>query len=367
MSEQLAPADEQLLRDTVHKVFGELFGSSDVRRLMATDTGWDSATWRRLVGQLGVAGIAVDEKFGGSGLSAREAGLVFEEAGRCLAATPLLAVTGLAIPLLQAAGDATACERWLPGLCDGTVIATVVYADGDGRFGPDGVGVRAEGESLFGTGGYVVDAAIADVLFTPARTADGIAIFAVERNTPGVTVTPLVTLDQTRKQAHVVFDGARGVRLSCSGSTGCALEQAYATSCALLACELSGVAAQCLDMTAEYVRSRVQFGRPIGSFQAVKQMLAELLIRVESARSASTAAVGAVGTPDLWWTASVAKAYCSEAAMRAAEETIQLHGGIGFTWEHDAHLYFKRARAGEEMLGTAREHYARVSEYLSQI
>jgi acyl-CoA dehydrogenase len=367
MSEQLAPVDEQLLRDTVHKVFGELFGSSVVRRLMATQTGWDPATWRRLVGELGVAGIAVDETFGGSGLSTREAGLVFEEAGRCLGATPLFAVTGLAIPLLQAAGDAAACARWLPGLCDGTVIATVAYADARGRFGPDRVDVRAEGDRLFGTAGYVVDGAIADVLFTPARTADGTAIFAVERDAPGVAVAQLVTLDQTRKQADVTLDGARGVRLSCSGSTGYALEQAYATSCALLACELAGVAAQCLDMAAEYARSRVQFGRPIGSFQAVKQKLAELLIRVESARSASAAAVAAAGTADLWWTASLAKAYCSEAAMRAAEDAIQLHGGIGFTWEHDAHLYFKRARAGEEMLGTAREHYGRVGEYLGRI
>jgi alkylation response protein AidB-like acyl-CoA dehydrogenase len=122
-------------------------------------------------------------------------------------------------------------------------------------------------------------------------------------------------------------------------------------------------------MTAEYARGRLQFGRPIGSFQAVKQKLADLLIQVESARSAATAAVAAAAdhSPDLWWTASLAKAYCSEAAMHASEETIQIHGGIGFTWEHDAHLYFKRARTGEELLGTAREHYDRVAEHVSQI
>jgi acyl-CoA dehydrogenase len=366
MSEQLAPADERLLRDTAHKVFGELFPSGVIRELMATDAGWHRPTWRRLVEQLGLAGIVVDEKFGGSGLSAREAGLVFEEAGRCLGAEPLFAVAGLAVPLLLATGDDAACARWLPGLCDGTLIATAVYADAQGRFGPARVDVRADGGRLFGCGGYVVDAGTADVVFTPASTPDGLAIFAVESGAPGVEFTPLVTLDQTRKQAHVVFDGAPAVRLQVADATE-ALERAYATSCALLACELAGVAAQCLDMTTAYARRRVQFGRPIGSFQAVKQKLAELLIRVESARSAATAAVAAVGTPDLWWTASLAKAYCSEAAMRAAEETIQLHGGIGFTWEHDAHLYFKRARAGEEMLGTAREHYARVGEHVSQI
>jgi acyl-CoA dehydrogenase len=209
-----------------------------------------------------------------------------------------------------------------------------------------------------------VGAAEADVIFTPARTAEGPAVFAVERASPGVTITPLVTLDQTRKQAHVRFDGAPASRLEVAER---ALDRAYATSCALLACELAGVAARCLDMTAEYARERVQFGRPIGSFQAIK--LADLLIRVESARSAATAAVEAAATdsPDLWWTASLAKAYCAEAAMYASELTIQIHGGIGFTWEHDAHLYFKRARTGQQLLGTTVEHYAHVAEHLSRI
>ena len=366
MSIQVELAHEKALRDTVRGAFHQMFSSRTVRDFMATDTGWDPATWQRLVREVGVAGIAVGERFGGSALSAREAGLVFEEAGRCLATAPLLAVTGLAVPLLCAARDDAASERWLPALCDGSLIATVAYADAHGRFGPDRVDVRAKADRLFGTGGYVVDAASADVVFTPARTADGPAIFAVERGAPGVEIRSLVTLDQTRKQSHVVFDNAPAVRLRVADPAE-ALNEAFATSCALLACELSGVAAKCLDVTAEYARTRIQFGRPIGSFQAVKQKLAELLIRVESARSAATAAVAAVGTPDLWWTASLAKAYCSEASMRAAEETIQLHGGIGFTWEHDAHLYFKRARSGEELLGTAREHYARVGEHLRQI
>ena len=366
MSVQLAPADEQLLRDTVRDAFGRLFPGRTVRDLMASDTGWDRPTWRRLVTEVGVAGIAVSEHLGGSGLSWREAGLVFEQAGRCLGGAPLFAVAGLAVPLLLAADDDVACARWLPGLCDGSLVATVVYADEHGRFGPDRVDVRADGERLCGSGSYVVDAASADVVFTPARTADGPAIFAVDRHAPEVTVAPLVTLDQTRKQAHVAFHDAPAARLQVADAAQ-ALERGYATSCALLACELAGVAAQCLDMTATYARSRVQFGRPIGSFQAVKQKLAELLIRVESARSAAAAAVAAVGGPDLSWTASLAKAYCAEAAMRAAEEAIQLHGGIGFTWEHDAHLYFKRARTGEELLGSVREHHARVGEHLSRI
>jgi acyl-CoA dehydrogenase len=368
MSDDIELGDAQLFQNTAHEVFTELFPSARVRELMATQSGWDAPTWRKLTGQLGVAGLMVEERFGGSGLTARELGLVFEEAGRCLGGTPMFAVAGLTIPLLLQTGDADALAGLLPKLCDGSLVATVIYADADGRWGPSRVAIRAEGDRLFGRSGYVVDAAYSDLILTPARTPQGTAIFAVERDAAGVEVTPLVTLDQTRKQARVELSGARGVRLD-GGAIDSALERAYATSCALLACELSGVAARCLEMTSEYARGRVQFGRPIGSFQAVKQKLADLLIQVESARSAATAAVAAAAddSPDLWWTASLAKAYCSEAAMHASEETIQLHGGIGFTWEHDAHLYFKRARTGEELLGAAGEHYDRVAEHVSQI
>jgi acyl-CoA dehydrogenase len=365
MSHDTGLADAQLLQHTTREVFTELFPSARVRELMATQSGFDLKDWRRLTGELGVTGLMVDEQFGGSGLSARELGVVFEQAGRSLGGAPMFAVAGLAIPLLLQCGDTAACTRWLPGLCDGSLLATVIYADADGRWGPAQVDIRADGDRLSGRSGYVVDAD-SDLIFTTARTPDGPAVFAVERHGDGVEVTPLITLDQTRKQARVDFTGARGMRLDTAAGS---VDRAYATSCALLACELVGVAARCLDMTVEYARERVQFGRPIGSFQAIKQKLADLLIQVESARSAATAAVDAVAadSPDLCWTASLAKAYCSEAAMHASEETIQIHGGIGFTWEHDAHLYFKRARSGEELLGTAREHYDRVAEHLSHI
>jgi alkylation response protein AidB-like acyl-CoA dehydrogenase len=360
------PSDARLLQKTTQEVFAELFPSTRVRELMATDSGWDRQTWKRLTGELGIAGLMIDEDLGGSGLSARELGLVFEEAGRCLGAAPLFAVAGLAIPLLISVGDDDAREALLPKLCDGSLIATVMYADGDGRWGPSHVDVQVQAGRLHGGGGFVVDAGCADLIFIPVREAEGLAVYAVERDAAGVDVVALVPLDQTRKQARVTLTGARGVRL---GDGADAVQRGFDTSCALLACELTGVAARCLEMTTDYARDRVQFGRRIGSFQAVKQKLAEALIQVESARSAATAAASAAadrGT-DLWWTASLAKAYCSEAAMHVAEETIQLHGGIGFTWEHDAHLFFKRARTGEEMLGSAREHYDRVGTHLSVI
>ena len=368
MSQEPELADAQLLRNAAREVFTRLFPSTRVRELMSTPEGFDRQDWSRLTGELGVAGMMVDEHFGGSGMTARELGVVFEQAGHSLGGAPMFAVAGLAIPLLLEAGDADAHARWLPGLCDGSLLATVIYADADGRWGPARVDIHADGDQLFGRSGYVIDAAESDVLLTPARTPDGPAVFAVDRDDAGVEVTPLVTLDQTRKQARVEFTGARGVRLS-GAAVAPLVDRAYSTSCALLAAELSGVAARCLDMTTEYARERVQFGRPIGSFQAIKQKLADLLIQVESARSAAAAAVDAVATdsPDLCWTAALAKAYCSEAAMHASEETIQIHGGVGFTWEHDAHLYLKRARSGQELLGTVREHYDVVASYLSHI
>jgi alkylation response protein AidB-like acyl-CoA dehydrogenase len=359
-------AETQLLQTTAREVFTELFPSERVRELMATAPGFDRGDWHRLTGELGVTGLMVGEEFGGAGLSARELGVVFEEAGRSLGGAPMFGVAGLTIPLLLESGDVDAQARWLPGLSDGSVLATVIYTDAVGRWDPGLVDISAEGNRLDGRAGYVVEAADADLLFAPARTPNGPALFAVERSSPGVTITPLVTLDQTRKQAHVEFSGAPAVQLH---ATGRCLDRAFAISCALLACELVGVASRCLDMSVDYARERVQFGRAIGSFQAIKQKLADLLIQVESARSAATAAAEAAasGSADLWWTASLAKAYCSEAAMRTGEENIQIHGGIGFTWEHDAHLCFKRARTGQELLGTPREHYHRVAEHLSHI
>lgn len=368
MTDQIDLDDTRLLQATAREVFAELFSSQHIRDLMATPSGWDRRSWQRLTGELGVAGLIVDDSLGGSGLTARELGLIFEEAGRCLGGGPMFAVAGLAIPVLLYSGDAAACKRWLPPLCDGSLIATAIYADANGRWGPGQVDIRADGDRLFGCSGYVVDAADSELILTPARTPDGPAIFAVENHTNGVEITPLVTLDQTRKQARVEFTGAQGIRLH-SAAAEDALDRAYALSCALLACELCGVAARCLEMTADYARERIQFGRPIGSFQAIKQKLADLLIQVESARSAATAAVGAAATnsPDLWWTASLAKSYCADAAMHASSETIQIHGGIGFTWEHDAHLYFKRARTGQELLGSVDGHYERVGMHLSSI
>jgi acyl-CoA dehydrogenase len=371
MTVTLDAAEAEELRANTRAALEDLSPSSRVRELMATDRGWDRAEWLRMCTELGVAGIAVPEEDGGSGLSTAEAGVVFEEAGRVLWCAPLMSVTGLAVPLLLALNDRAQLDRLLPDLLAGTSVAAVVTCDGDGRTVPGVVAVTATASAdgrarLSGASGYVVDGGVADVFLVPAATDAGHGVFVVRAGEPGVRVTPLVTLDQTRKQARLELDGVEGERVGRGDATE-AVGRAFATTQALLACELAGVASRSLELTVEYVKQRVQFGRAIGSFQAVKQKAADMLIKVESAKSAAHAAARAAATGDDELTAisSVASAYCAEAAVAVTADAIQLHGGIGFTWEHDAHLYFKRALAGEQMLGSPSEHYDRVAEHLA--
>jgi alkylation response protein AidB-like acyl-CoA dehydrogenase len=366
----MAEEDLRLLRDSLREAFAQLSPPAEVRRQMATAQGWDRAVWRRLCSELGIAGLMVPEELGGGGFSAAELGVVFEEGGRFLLCAPLLATAGLAVPLLLALGDREACKRYLPSLCDGSRVATVVTSDPNGRHLPDGdlvaAATRDGGPVLDGTAGFVVDGASADLLLVPARDGGALGVYAIETGSPGVVTTPLVTLDQTRKQARVEFTAAPASRVG-TGDASAVLQRCLGVARALLAAEQVGGAAACLEAAVSYGTTRIQFGRPIGSFQAFKQKAADLLIQVESARSAAQAAVQAAaeaGVPDLAVTSLVAAIYCSEAYLTVAAENIQMHGGIGFTWEHDAHLYFKRAWSAREMLGSPEEHAERLATLL---
>jgi acyl-CoA dehydrogenase len=409
--------DLRLLRETLHAALGELSPPEEVRRQMTTEPGWEAALWRRLCRELGLAGLAVPEAYGGSGFGPAELGVAFEQAGSFLLCAPLLSTAGLAIPLLLALGDEHACRRYLPGLCDGALTATVAVTDGqNGQVHA----VEHQGQWLLhGTAGHVVDGASADLILVPAAigastgppagastgppagastgppagastgptagtstsvTAGaraGLGVFAVGAGSPGLAVTPLVTLDLTRKQARLAFDGTAATRVGPPDATQPA-RRALDVARALLAAEQAGGAARCLEMTVRHASTRIQFGRPIGSFQAVKQKAADMLIRVESARSAAAAATQAAALalgadpsaalpdlPELPVAAAVAQAYCSEAYVAVAADTIQLHGGIGFTWEHDAHLYFKRAWTSAELLGRPAEHYETIARHLA--
>jgi acyl-CoA dehydrogenase len=379
--------DLRLLRETLHAALGELSPPEEVRRQMTTEPGWEAALWRRLCRELGLAGLAVPEAYGGSGFGPAELGVAFEQAGSFLLCAPLLSTAGLAIPLLLALGDEHACRRYLPGLCDGALTATVAVTDGqNGQVHA----VEHQGQWLLhGTAGHVVDGASADLILVPAAigastgptagasTGAGLGVFAVAAGSPGLAVTPLVTLDLTRKQARLAFDGTAATRVGPPDATQPA-RRALDVARALLAAEQAGGAARCLEMTVRHASTRIQFGRPIGSFQAVKQKAADMLIRVESARSAAAAATQAAALalgadpsaalpdlPELPVAAAVAQAYCSEAYVAVAADTIQLHGGIGFTWEHDAHLYFKRAWTSAELLGRPAEHYETIARHLA--
>jgi acyl-CoA dehydrogenase len=353
--------DAELLRAAVRSAFERLSGSQQVRAAMATARGWDPAVWSRLAGELGLPGLALDPEFGGSGYTVAELGIVFEEAGAALLCAPLFSTSALAGPLLVALDDRAALTEYGPAISDGSLVATVAL-------GP-GVVAReaADGWTLSGVQDYVVDGAHADVVLVAATVGDGVAVFAVDAVADGVYREQLVTLDQTRKQARLEFDDVRA-RLVGARSSGPALAHATDVARALLAAEQAGGAKRCLDRTVDYAKTRIQFGRPIGSFQAVKQRLAEMLIQVESARSAAFAATRAVatGAQDLPTTARIAALTCAEAYTWASAQMIQLHGGIGFTWEHDAHLHFKRARSSAQLLGAPDEHVTAIAGWLDE-
>ncbi|MCS7480606.1 acyl-CoA dehydrogenase family protein [Umezawaea endophytica] len=333
------------LRDSVRALLAK---HSDVRAAMVSPGGYDTDLWARLCGDIGVAGLAIPEVYGGLGAGLAEAHVVLEELGRTLTPAPLLGSAVVAAQALLATGDERACHRWLPGIADGTTIAALAWAGADGRWDPDDVAVTAS-DTLDGTAHYVLDGDLADVLLVAARAFDGTTLWEVDPAQDGVAREHVPTMDPTRRLATVTLTGAVGRRLGPA-----ALPHVRDVACAALSAEQVGTAARCLELTVEHTSTRVQFGRPIGTFQALKHRMADLHVLVETARSASGAADDPVST-------AVAKVHCSEALCRVAAEMVQLHGGIAITWEHDAHLYFKRAHGSALLFGGPAEHVRRLA------
>jgi alkylation response protein AidB-like acyl-CoA dehydrogenase len=364
--------DSELFRSTVRAALSQLSSAADVRRAMATARGFDDQVWHRLSRELGLAGLTLPETLGGGGFTEAELAIVFEEAGASLLCAPLFPTAALAVPLLQALGDEAAMARFGPAISGGELTATVALAEDAGQWRTDMVRCAAapvrSAWTLDGCKNYVVDGGNAGLILVVARAGEELGVFAVTGDAPGLERERLVTLDQTRGQARLQLRATPAERVG-TGDAAAAIARATAVSRALLAAEQVGGAQHCLDMTVDYAKTRIQFGRPIGSFQAVKQRLAEMLVRVESARSAALAAVtaAATGDPELEHVAAVAALACGEAYTWVTEQTIQLHGGIGFTWEHDAHLYFKRARASALLLGSASELTALLGRQLEAI
>ncbi|WP_436776258.1 acyl-CoA dehydrogenase family protein [Yinghuangia sp. YIM S09857] len=363
--------EREELRRTVRAFLADHADEPAVRRAMESAVGYDPETWRRFACELGVAGLAVPEEYGGAG-GVAELGVVCAEVGRVLMCGPFLS-NALAAQALVASGDADARAAYLPGIAAGETVATVAVAERDGRWRTSAYSATARrrdgGWRLSGTKWFVTDGMAADLVLVAASTEDGPRLFAVATDAPGLTRSPLVTLDLTRRQARLDLDAvpARPIGPTDGGDGTALISHVLDAAAALTAIEQASGARWLLEMTTAYARERVQFGRPIGSFQAVKHKLADVLVSVESAHSAAYRALDAWATGDAEFPliAALAKAYCSEAYLHAAHEAVQLHGGIGFTWEHPAHLYLKRARSTHELFDPPALHRTRMAELLS--
>jgi len=355
---------ENELRAAVRGLLGDRADWPDVLARTETADTYDTGLWRALAADLGCAGLVIGEEHGGAGASWREAAVVAEEAGRHTAPVPFLGSAVTATAAALAAADA----ELLAGLASGDVTAALAVPFPAASFAVPAptvaVGVLRDGDPpgvqrLTGTVTTLIDALPATVLLVPA---DGVpaALYAVPADAEGVTLTPAVSLDMTRQLADLTLDGAPGRRIAAGDAAAAAVRAGLVAGAVLLASEQLGLAERCLEMTVAYVKERKQFARPVGSFQALKHRLADLWTGITQARAAAryAAACLADDDADLPIAVALAKSACSDIALKAAQECIQLHGGIGFTWEHPAHLYLKRAKSGGTGYGTADRHRA---------
>ncbi|MGV9861734.1 acyl-CoA dehydrogenase family protein [Rhodococcus koreensis] len=364
-------SDVQLdLRAVVRSFLAETAEGADRRQAMATG-GPEPRAWTRMANELGLQGLAIPEEYGGSGGSFVDLAIVLEETGRSLLVAPYLP-TVLAGQALLAVGDERARARWLPAVADGAVVATVALTEDPHRFGVDGLRVRARraGDHWLLTGAkqFVIDGGAADLVLVAACDDTGaVGLFAVEGNSDGLVRRNLEGVDPTRRLSHLDFTDVAAVSISDPGVNPVGLQRIVDVTLGAIVAEQLGGAQRCLDMAVEYAKTRVQFGRPIGSFQAVKHSCADMWLQVEAARSAAhhlweTIDAGADGDGETTVAAALAKEFCSRAYTDVAKRNIQIHGGIAITWEHDAHLYLKRAKSSELLCGSPDHHRRRVAD-----
>jgi len=357
------------LREAVRDLIEGSGGIAAARRRLDDEPGqdgqgYDEQAWRLLGSEMGLAGLGIPEDLGGAGGGLAELTVVAEELGRSLLPVPFFSSTVLAGQILARCPDTG--PDVLARLSAGGELAAFAGTDSDGCWRPDRLPVEAEADGrLRGQTDFVLDGATAVHLVVAARTPAGCDLFLVAGDAEGVQRRALETLDPTRAQASVSFDGVAGVPLTTAGRGAAAAAAGLDVALVVLAAEQVGGAAACLDLAVEYAKIRHQFSRPIGSFQAIKHKLADLLLLVEMGRSAVDRALAEQDASRLAEAAAVAKIWCSDAYTTVATENVQIHGGIGFTWEHDAHLYFRRARADEQLLGDATVHRERLATLLS--
>ncbi|HTO72018.1 MAG TPA: acyl-CoA dehydrogenase family protein [Myxococcota bacterium] len=364
--------EQELLRSTAREFLAREAPMTAVRELMDDPRGYRPETWAKLA-ELGWLGLLLPEEYGGAGLSLVDEIVVAEELGRALTPSPFLATFQGALAVLHA-GTETQKKELLPDVAAGRKILTFAITEEAGNENPDELTTRAErkgaGYALTGTKLFVPDAQNADVLVVAARSGGpgeaGIALFLVEKGAPGLAITPLASMDQTRRIAEVRFEETPAQVLGSPESGWATWKTVRAHTLVHLSAEALGGAQKVLEDSVKYAKERVQFGKPIGVNQAIKHKCADMLIQVESSKSITYYAAWAVAekTAEAELAASMAKAYTSDAYRATSAENIQIHGGVGFTWEYDCHLYFKRAKAIEVTYGDSTEHRERVAQLL---
>jgi len=362
--------DQELLRDTARKFLDSECPTTFVRKMMADETAHSTELWKKIA-QLGWLGIIVPEEYGGSGGNFLDLVVILEEMGKSLLPGPFFATVLLGSTAVLAGGSAAQKAALLPTVAAGNLLLTLAVAEPSGRYDAAGVTLAATSKGsdfvLSGEKLFVQDAHVADQLVVAARTGqgsspqDGITLFLVDAKAPGVRISQLKTVDMTRRQCHVAFQDVAVAGSQVLGEVGKGwpivrrvLDQAMAGLCV----EVVGTAQKALDIAVAYAKERVQFGKPIGSFQAVKHKCVDMMVQVENARSLTYYAAWTVdeNVPEVGQAVPMAKAYCSDMAKTVTSEAIQVHGGIGFTWEHDMHLFYRRGLAAEAAFGSAPVH-----------
>jgi alkylation response protein AidB-like acyl-CoA dehydrogenase len=357
--------EQEMLRQSVRGFLDAECPMTYVRQMMEDERGFSDDQWKKMA-ELGWTGLIVPEQLGGAGLNMVDMVVVLEEMGKVVMPGPFFASVILGGIAIDLGGSEAQKQRYLPDLAAGTLKATLAQVEESGRWDAEGIALPAKagggGFTLSGTKLFVHDAHNADILIVPVRTGgkgtDGVTLLIVDAKAKGVATRVLKTMDQTRKLCEVTFDGVTVGKDAVLGEVGRGwplLDRLVDRAKVALCAEMCGGAQKVLDMSVEYAKVREQFGKPIGSFQAIQHKCANMMVQVESAKSATYYAAWAVANdvPEAHLAACMAKAYCSDAYRFVSAEGIQIHGGIGFTWEHDMHLYFKRAKGSEVTFGDA--------------
>jgi alkylation response protein AidB-like acyl-CoA dehydrogenase len=348
---------QEFLKDSARKFFAGECPSSEVRRLMETDTAYDAGLWAKLTDQ-GYTGIIFPEEYSGVGLGKVELMLLMEEAGRALLPGPFFSTVVLAGSVLDAVGSPAHKKKYLAPICRGEARATVAILEGSASWNPRHVQLTAANGKLTGEKLFVSDAAVANFILVVARNG----VFIVDAKAPGLKISPMSAMDLTRKLYVVEFNDTPAEELGSVAN----LPRAFDVASAALAAELVGGMQRTLDITVEYAKTRKQFGKPIGMFQAVQHQCADMYLETESSRSAVYYAGWALeeNAPDAPVAVSIAKMYASDAGRTVGNRGIQIHGGMGFTWENDLHLYYRRAKASENAFGDATFHRERIASLI---